>query len=886
MGVTNKPHNMVLLLIACLHFLRLIQCFPQSLVATGIGATKLTSEGEDEKKLQLKGKVLPLEITKFHVNSKIQFRYARTEVINEIKNPGTAPNKADFTMVIPDSAFISNFSMIIKGVEYVAEVKGKDDAKKTFDEAVSSGKGAGIVSKDTRDSNIFTVTSNIEPGEKVVFKLVYEELLERKLGKYKHLINIDPKQVVDDLKIEIFINESLPISSIFVPELVQSNEIDFTDNEESKIAKVEKNVGGIANNAKIVFAPDKTYQEEAGAQGISGQFTVKYDVDRKGEESEVQVIDGYFVHYFVPENLEILPKHVVFVLDVSGSMGGEKLEQLKDSMFTVLDDMTETDYFNIITFSSSVSHWRDPEDYLEQVFASEDVIPRDVNITQATKENKNLAIRYVLGLEAGGGTNINDAMLEGLKVAKYALQNEKLPQDVNSMIIFLTDGLPSSGETSSNAIKTNIKKANVKLETPIFSIGFGRYLDFTLIKDISEQANSFSKRIYEGSDAALQLEDFFAQISSPLISNLKFGYVGELGQNASISKTSLKTFFKGGEYIVAGKLDQSTKKGTESLTIKVVGDGKNGPYERDLQICLRSNNEQDQQVIPETEPRESLIPIIPPSLCIFPPNYPPRSLAQDFMQKLHAFIKIKQLIRKADVEDGEEASKLKEKALDLALDNNFVTDLTSLVVVRPDEKPTISSLEHPQTFGNIRLIAQGIGPSPVSRTRNRPPMNFIVGGGGGLRLGPNVQNILSRLTTRPPRRNILTRLTTPRPFITSTTTFSLYNDIAYDDLDYLQDYDENSTEIIECTGNLTFFSKTYLRGEKAVIQEEEADFDDISFDNLSVSASVSGSCCWQVFSELAFTGSSLVLSSQGTYTSVSSLGDLFRDVSSARKYKC
>merc|ERR1711892_882912 len=262
--------------------------------------------------------------------------------------------------------------------------------------------------------------------------------------------------------------------------------------------------------------------------------------------------------------------------------------------------------------------------------------------------------------------------------------------------------------------------------------------------------------------------------------------------------------------------------------------------------------------------------------------------AQDFMQKLHAFINIKQLIRKADVEDGEEASKLKEKALDLALDNNFVTDLTSLVVVRPDEKPTISSLEHPQTFGNIRLIAQ----SPVSRTRNRPPMNFIVGGGGGLRLGPNVQNVLSRLTTRPPRGKILTRLTTPRPFITSTTTFrptitstttiSLY----YDDLDYLQDYDANSTEIIECTGNLTFFSKTYLRGEKAVIEEEEADFEDIFFDNLSVSASVSGNCCWQVFSEPAFTGSSLVLSSLGTYTSVSSLGELFRDVSSARKYKC
>jgi hypothetical protein len=339
-----------LLAAASLSFARLSECFPQSLVSAGTGVDRVSSGGQ----------VLPLEITKFHVNSTIQFRYARTQVVSHVKNPGTASNKADFKMVIPNSAFISNFSMIIKGVEYVAEVKETEEAKKTFDEAVSDGKGAGIVSKDTRDANIFTVATNIEPGQKVVFKLIYEELLERKSGLYEHAININPNQIVDDLRVEIFINESLPISKISVPELVQSNEIDASDNEESKIADVEKNVDGYKTNARVVFAPDKLYQEEAGAQGISGQFLVKYDVDRKGQESEVQVIDGYFVHYFVPGNLETLPKHAIFVLDVSGSMDGEKIEQLKDSMFTVLDDMTESDYFNIITFSDGVSHW-DPQ---------------------------------------------------------------------------------------------------------------------------------------------------------------------------------------------------------------------------------------------------------------------------------------------------------------------------------------------------------------------------------------------------------------------------------------------------------------------------------------------------------------------------------------------
>ena len=103
------------------------------------------------------------------------------------------------------------------------------------------------------------------------------------------------------------------------------------------------------------------------------------------------------------------------------------------------------------------------------------------------------------------------------------------------MIIFLTDGLPSSGVTDGEAINNNIKNANNELDVPIFSIGFGRDADFNLIKEISQQAESFSKKIYEGSDAALQLEDFLAEVASPLISNLKFDYVGGLVQNESFS---------------------------------------------------------------------------------------------------------------------------------------------------------------------------------------------------------------------------------------------------------------------------------------------------------------------------------------------------------------
>lgn len=67
-----------------------------------------------------------------------------------------------------------------------------------------------------------------------------------------------------------------------------------------------------------------------------------------------QVNEGYFVHFFSPEELKPLKKHAIFVLDVSGSMDGRKIEQLREAMTAILDDLKEGDYFNLIAFSSDI----------------------------------------------------------------------------------------------------------------------------------------------------------------------------------------------------------------------------------------------------------------------------------------------------------------------------------------------------------------------------------------------------------------------------------------------------------------------------------------------------------------------------------------------------
>ena len=177
------------------------------------------------------------------METRIQFRYAITTVTSQVKNPGTEARRAEFSMIIPDTAFISNMSMVIKGEEYVSSVQEKKEAQATFDEAISKGFAAGLVSKATsRDTNKFTVDANIEAGDKVVFKLTYEELLERKNGQYEYTLNMDPGQLVEDLRVTVNIAESLPLTKLEVPALVESNEIDFSTAEEevSSIAEVTR----------------------------------------------------------------------------------------------------------------------------------------------------------------------------------------------------------------------------------------------------------------------------------------------------------------------------------------------------------------------------------------------------------------------------------------------------------------------------------------------------------------------------------------------------------------------------------------------------------------------------------------------------------------------
>merc|ERR1712184_162624 len=688
-------------------------------------------------------------------------------------------------------------------------------------------------------------------------------------------INIDPQQIVEDFRVEVFINESLPITEVKVPELLQSNSIDPSEETQNSFVTIEKDFEGDVKKARIVFAPTSMEQRAAAEEGMSGRLQINYDVDRKNQDSEVQVIDGYFVHFFVPENLETLPKHAIFILDVSGSMYGERLQQLKDAMFTVLDDMKPEDYFNIITFSTNVNNWS-PSGITNE--GDQLAIP-------ATKENKKKAISHVLDLEAEGGTNINSAMLEGLDLAKEVLTSESLPQGVASMLVFLSDGEATEGETSGKAIKANVAAANLDTELPIFSVAFGSGADFDLLKEISLAADSFAKRVYEGSDAALQLENFYAEISSPVVTNLKFDYVGGLVDNSSLSDGEVRTLFKGDQYVVVGKL-LSEASGT--FTVRVTADKTGAKYLDDIVIdpCLR------QPKIVEDSSSPSVIDHFD---CIRPIPDVKKSKAQEFLQSLHAFLNIQQLLKKDK----------KTEALALALENHFVTPVTSLVVVRPDEEDTLANVDEPIADYDYPTLYAASYAAPAAAAYH--PQIFKSA-------SPQAYTPHSRIVSGPRQPPVLA----PQPIMAyDDTGFESFSYSTFDYGVYADDYDyptsrggpppisttrgptpahtstttststtsSSSTTTKPETCQLTLFSKTYNRGEEWTLQDDSADLG--SFSDIAISATLEGSCCWQLFGEVNFAGPTTWLRPEGLYRGTDSFGrQLFQDVSSVKRVQC
>ncbi|MCI4389940.1 hypothetical protein PGIGA_G00116860 [Pangasianodon gigas] len=464
-----------------------------------------------------------LDIYSFHINSTVISRYAITVITSRVANRVNESREVHFQVKIPKNAFISKFRMTIEGKTYDGVVKQKEEAQQQYSEAVSRGESAGLVGSVGRTLEEFKTSVTVAALSKVTFELTYEELLKRRLGKYELRINAQPMQPVADFKIDVYINEHPGISFLEVKGGLKSQELS---------SAVISTLAASTKEAWVNFYPTREQQtkcEGCGENGLNGDLLIEYDVKRPNQNGELKASNGYFVHYFAPTDIQQIPKNVVFIIDRSGSMHGRKIDQTRTAMLKILGDLAQDDYFGLIIFDSEVDVWK-------------------AELLQATERNVKQAKDFVKKINDRGATDINAAVLKGVDMIK------RYPREGSaSILILLTDGQPTTGETKTDRIQANIKKA-IGGKFPLYCLGFGFDVSFDFLEKMALENDGVARRIYEDSDADLQLEGFYKEVATPLLTDVQLNYIGA----ANLTQTSFRQYYNGSEIVVAGQITDNS----------------------------------------------------------------------------------------------------------------------------------------------------------------------------------------------------------------------------------------------------------------------------------------------------------------------------------------
>ncbi|XP_022376478.1 inter-alpha-trypsin inhibitor heavy chain H5 [Enhydra lutris kenyoni] len=577
-------------------------------------------------------KTKPL-MTEFSVKSTIISRYAFTTVSCRMLNRASEDQEIEFQLQIPAAAFITNFTTLIGDKVYQGEITGRE--KKNGDK-VKEKRNKTSEDNGEKGTDMFRASVVIPSKDKAAFLLSYEELLQRRLGKYEHVISVRPQQLVGRLMVEVNILEKSGFESLEVLPLQHSRQKGSGRGEDDSGPPPSTVINQNDTFAKVTFKPSVVQQARIAQNGVLGDFIIRYDVNREQSIGDIQVLNGYFVHYFAPKDLPPLPKNVVFVLDSSASMVGTKLRQTKDALFTILHDLRPQDHFSIIGFSNRIKVWKD-------------------HLVSVTPDNVRDGKIYIHHMSPTGGTDINGALQRGIKLLNDYVAHNDIEDRSVSLIVFLTDGKPTVGETHTLKILNNTKEA-ARGQVCIFTIGIGNDVDFMLLEKLSLENCGLTRRVLEEDDAGSQLIGFYDEIRTPLLSDIRVDYPPAMVERAT--RTLFPNYFNGSEIVIAGKL----------------ADSKAGQ----LHVEVTASNSKKFVIL------KSDVPVEPRRVegGAGDPNH---------VERLWSYLTVKELLSSwRHSRDAREKERLRQQVQALALAYRFLTPLTTLNLRRsalPAEAP-------------------------------------------------------------------------------------------------------------------------------------------------------------------------------------------------------
>lgn len=420
-----------------------------------------------------------LALKKVKITGNFIGKFGSFEIEQVYKNNTKDVLEVGYTFPIVETATVVGFEINVGDKVLKGKCKEKGEAKKEYQKNIVKGNSAYMMEQET--NNIFKISvGKIDRDEEVKVKIQYIdkfEIIDNKIQvlmptlvtpKYKS--NITDKLVYGkvDYTIDFNINiiKSLNRKSIYCP----SHKINVID--EDKTERVEVLNYDLSKDFKL--------QIELKSELSSNAITSK----TKDEKDMIYLS-------FMPEILdsyEDSEKEYLFIIDVSGSMMGEKLDETKRAVIECLKQLDVGDKFNIIPFESQFE-------------------AMNIKSIEYNEENMKKAIEYINKLKPLGGTEI----LNPIKFALYEKEKDKI-------ILLFTDGQVGNENEIIKFVENNVNRSR------IFPFGIDTNVNSSFIKQLAKAGNGKAELIQPNEKIDDKIIRTFARIQTPLLEELTIDY--------------------------------------------------------------------------------------------------------------------------------------------------------------------------------------------------------------------------------------------------------------------------------------------------------------------------------------------------------------------------
>ena len=421
--------------------------------------------------------------------------------------------EAEILLPVPDGSAIRNFDFDGTGAQPSAQLLNAKEAREIYDRIVAQMKDPALLEFagcNLIRSSVFPV----EPNSTMRVTLTYEHLCAYESGRIEYML---PRTENIAYRVPLTLTATLrsrhPISTAYSPS--HALETARVSGNEIKVS-IAKSAATEPSAFKLYFLPE--------TNGVSATFFACPSDRTTGG------------HFLIVAGLPSVPesaaqrRELIIVIDKSGSMGGEKMEQAREAARQVIEGLMPGERFNIIAFSNTVERFS--------------AAPVEKN-TETIKSARN----YIASIQASGGTNIYDAL-------EAALEQPVAPGFL-SMVFFLTDGQPTVGQTQEHSIRERTKTNNPS-ERRVFTFGVGFDVNAPLLDAIASDTRASSTYVLPNENVEAKVGNAFKKLKGPTLINPSIRFVDSNGNEQpgiaiDILPSRLPDLFDGDQLIVMGR---------------------------------------------------------------------------------------------------------------------------------------------------------------------------------------------------------------------------------------------------------------------------------------------------------------------------------------------